>query len=91
MDTNIQKYLAFLKTVELKSFSKSAQALSYSQSGISRMVSDLEKEWNISLLERGKNGVTLTSDGLKILPYVKNVCEEYQKLQMQIDELNGLQ
>ena len=91
MDTNIQKYLAFLKTVELKSFSKSAQALSYSQSGISRMVSDLEKEWNISLLERGKNGVNLTSDGLKILPYVKNVYEEYQKLQMQIDELNGLQ
>lgn len=91
MDTNIQKYLAFLKTVELKSFSKSAKALSYSQSGISRMISDLEKEWNISLLERGKNGVNLTSDGLKILPYVKNVYEEYQKLQMQIDELNGLQ
>lgn len=91
MDTNIQKYLAFLKTVELKSFSKSAKALSYSQSGISRMINDLEKEWNISLLERSKNGVTLTSDGLKILPYVKNVCKEYQKLQMQIDELNGLQ
>ena len=36
----------------------------YSQSGISRMISDLEKEWNISLLERSKSGVELTSEGL---------------------------
>lgn len=36
-------------------------------------------------------GVRLTSDGLKILPYAKSVCEEYKKLQMQVDELNGLQ
>ena len=25
------------------------------------------------------------------LPYAKNVCIEYEKLQMQVDELNGLQ
>ena len=33
----------------------------------------------------------LTSDGLKLLPYAKSVCGEYQKLQMEVDELNGLQ
>lgn len=91
MDMNIQKYMAFIKTVEYDSFTKAAEALSYSQSGISRMINDLEKEWHVSLLERGRTGVRLTSDGLKILPYAKNVCEEYQKLQMQVDELNGLQ
>ena len=39
--------------------------LNYSQSGISRMIQDLEKEWNVSLLERGKQGIRLTSDGIK--------------------------
>lgn len=91
MDMNIQKYMAFIKTVEYGSFTKAAEALSYSQSGISRMINDLEKEWKVSLLERGHTGVRLTSDGLKILPHAKSVCEEYQKLQMQVDELIGLQ
>lgn len=88
---NIQKYMSFVKTVEYGSFTKAAEILNYSQSGISRMIADLEKEWNIVLLERGKGGVKLTSDGLKLLPYAKNLVAEYEKLQMQIDELNGLQ
>lgn len=64
MDTNIQKYMAFVKTIEYGSFTKTAEILNYSQSGISRMISDLEKEWNISLLERSKSGVELTLEGL---------------------------
>jgi len=91
MDTNIQKYMAFAKTVEYGSFTKAAEVLSYSQSGISRMINDLEKEWNVSLLERGRAGVRLTSDGLRLLPYTQSICNEYQKLLMQIDELSGLQ
>ncbi len=91
MDMNIQKYMALIKTVEYGSFTRAAEALSYSQSGISRMIHDLEKEWNVTLLERGRSGVRLTSDGVKLLPYAKNVCTEYLKLQMQVDELNGLQ
>ena len=91
MDMNIQKYMSFVKTIEYGSFSKAATVLNYSQSGISRMIADLEKEWNVVLLERGKGGVSLTSDGLKLLPYAKNLIIEYEKLQMQVDELNGLQ
>lgn len=88
---NIQKYMAFVKTVEYGSFTKAAEMLNYSQSGISRMIHDLEKEWQVVLLERGKSGVKLTSDGMKLLPYAKSVCVEYEKLQMEVDELNGLQ
>lgn len=90
MDMNLQKYLAFVETVECGSFTKAAEILNYSQSGISRMIHDLEKEWKVLLLERSRAGVRLTSDGLKLLPYAENVCREYEKLQMQVDELNGL-
>lgn len=91
MDMNIQKYMAFVKTVEYGSFTRAAEMLNYSQSGISRMIHDLEKEWKVILLERGKSGVRLTSDGMKLLPHAKSVCMEYEKLQMEVDELNGLQ
>ncbi|MDR1292966.1 MAG: LysR family transcriptional regulator [Clostridiales Family XIII bacterium] len=91
MDTNIQKYMAFIKTVEHRSFTKAAEILNYSQSGVSRMINDLEKEWSVSLLERSRTGVRLTSDGLMLLPYAQSVCDAFQKLQTQIDELKGLQ
>lgn len=91
MDTGIQKYLAFVKTVEMGSFTRAAAALSYSQSGISRMIKDLEQEWHVSLLERNRGGVRLTSDGMKLLPHAQRLCEEYRKLQMEVDELSGLQ
>lgn len=91
MDMNLLKYMAFIRTVEYGSFTKAAEMLNYSQSGISRMINDLEKEWKVVLLERSRAGVRLTSDGTKLLPYAKSLCNEYQKLQTQVDELNGLQ
>lgn len=91
MDTNILKVLAFIKTVESGSFTKSAQILNYSQSGISRMINDLEKEWQVSLLERSRAGVQLTSDGYQLLPYAQSLCNEYWQLQTKIEELKGLE
>ncbi len=91
MDMNLQKYFSFVKTVEYGSFTKAAAILNYTQSGISRMIADLEKEWGVILLERNKNRVKPTSDGMKLLPYVKNLCADFDKLKIQVDELNGLQ
>lgn len=88
---NIQKYFALVKAVEYGSFTKAAEVLNYTQSGISRMISDLEMEWDISLLERNKSGVTLTSDGLKIYPHIKRICNEQDLLLAQIDDLHNCQ
>ena len=74
MDTNLQKYQAFVAAVELGGFSKAAERLNYSQSGISRMVADLEKEWGIVLLERDRGVVHLTSEGMRILPFARELC-----------------
>ena len=88
---NIQKYMALVKTVECGSFTKAAVALNYTQSGISRMIKDLETEWNVSLLERSRLGVSLTSDGLKLLPQLKRICNEHELLRTQIEDLHGMQ
>ena len=53
MDMNLLKYRAFVATVEDGSFTRAAERLHYSQSGISRMIADLEREWNLTLLEKG--------------------------------------
>lgn len=57
MATNIQHYISFLTAVEYGSFTKAAEILKYTHSGISRSIQALESEWNVVLLERGKKGV----------------------------------
>ncbi len=42
VETNIQKMQVLLETVRAGSFTRAAERLSYSQSGVSRMVADLE-------------------------------------------------
>ncbi len=88
---NIQKYMAFVKAVEYGSFTRAAEALNYTQSGISRMINDLELEWDVSLFERGRAGISLTSDGIKLLPQLQRICNEHEILMTQIEELQNLQ
>ena len=90
MDANIQKYIAFVKTVECKSFTKAAEQLAYAQSSVSKMIADLENEWHLSLLERSRNGVELTSDGLKVLPYVRKIVDDFMQMQDSINEINEI-
>ncbi|WP_077597488.1 LysR family transcriptional regulator [Olsenella urininfantis] len=90
METSIQKCQAFLETVRCGSFTRAAEALRYSQSGVSRMVADLERDWGVVLLERGRAGVRLTEEGKSLLPFAEALCESSRRLQMQVDGLNGL-
>lgn len=91
MDNNLLKYLAFVKTVEKGSFTKAAQDLNYAQSSISKMVSDLEKEWGLTLLERSRNGICLTSAGEQILPLARTILNDFQALEGCVDQINGIQ
>ena len=68
-----------------------AEALHYTQSGVSRMINDLEAEWGLTLLARGKSGVSLTSDGLKLFPQVQRICNEHDLLMTQVDDLHDCQ
>lgn len=91
MDPNIQKYQAFVEVAESGSFTKAAEALSYSQSGVSHMISDLEKDWGLTLFERSRSGVALTSDGVSLLPRARALCEAYRALDERANEVRGLE
>ena len=50
VETNILKMQVLLETVRAGSFTRAAERLSYSQSGVSRMVGDLEADWGLRCL-----------------------------------------
>lgn len=41
--------------------------------------------------ERGRTGINLTSEGLKLLPQLKRICNEYEILMKQIGDLHNLE
>ena len=57
-----------LEVCETGSFSKAAEALNYTQSGISQMMAGLEEELGVQLFARINRGVTLTDNGTRLLP-----------------------
>lgn len=88
---SIQKYIAFIRVVELGSISKAAEDLGYTQSAVSRMIADLEASWGLSLLRRSRAGLTLSSDGIQLLPYIKELCKKYRDMQEKANALRGIE
>ena len=61
MDT--KKFEALLTSAQLGSFTKAAQELGVTQSGLTHMMNALEQELGFPLLERGHYGTHLTERG----------------------------
>ena len=87
---SLQKYVAFLKTVELGSISLAAEQMGYTQSAVSRMILDLEKEWGMELLHLSRAGIALSSVGEHLLPAIRSIVADCEELKFAVNELHGL-
>lgn len=87
----MQRYLALQKIVEMGSFSKAAEFLGYTQSGISQMIASLENELSIKLLNRSRNGATLTYEGKELYPYIEKTIYQYFAMQEKAKDIKGLE
>ena len=86
----LSKYDIFCKVVEYGGFTKAANAISYSQSAVSQTVKNLEQELDLTLLNRGKDGIHLTGDGEAIFPYIQGIANAEKALVRRQKELHGL-
>lgn len=87
----MNRYMALQKIVELGGFTKAAEALGYTQSAISQMISSLESELNIKLLNRSRTGVKLTIEGKDLYPFIERSVLQYQAMQERAKEIKGLE
>lgn len=88
---NLRKCIAFLRTVETGSITQAADELGYTQSAVSKMIADLESEWQVRLLTRSRSGIELTSEGVELLPTVRAIVKDCNDLGFAVSELHGLQ
>ena len=81
---------AFLAAAETGSFSKAAEALSYTPSGVNQLVTALEKELGFPVFRRNTKGVTLTENGEMLLPAVRELLRQEDRIFELSAEMNGL-
>lgn len=81
---------AFLAAAETGSFSKAAEALSYTPSGVNQLVTALEKELGFPVFRRNTKGVTLTENGELLLPTVREFLRQEDRIFELAAEMNGL-
>ena len=81
---------AFMYAADTGSFTKAAERLNYTPSGVSQLVGALENETGLTLLRRTRKGVTLTLDGEILLPAVREFLEKENRIYELAAEVKGL-
>lgn len=88
---SITKYQIFVHTAQCGSFTRAAEQLGFTQSGISHAIASLEDELGLQLMVRSRGGVSLTADGRDLLPYFEQMCAMQHKLEEKARDLQGLE
>ncbi|MCR4963520.1 MAG: LysR family transcriptional regulator [Firmicutes bacterium] len=86
----LNKYEAFIRTVELGSLSKAADDLGYTQSGVSHMIRSLEEELGFKILIRSRAGIRLTDAGEQIYPAICGMMDHHEQLKQIVYALRGM-
>ncbi|WP_195920028.1 LysR family transcriptional regulator [Collinsella aerofaciens] len=84
------RYQIVCMVVDRGSLKGAADEPGYTQSAVSQAVKALERELGTTLIERGKQGVTLTRDGKQYLPYLRQIVTAEAELEGKRQELLGL-
>jgi len=72
---------AFCLVIEMKSFSKAAEAKFMTQSAMSHLIKNLEDELGVKLLNRKGKTVIPTSAGRIFYEHAKQILDQYRKLE----------
>lgn len=87
---NLFQIEIFIKVVDIGNFTKAGELLGMTQSGISHNISSLESELGIILLNRGRNGISLTDSGERIIRNMRNILTEAESIKQETASILGI-
>jgi DNA-binding transcriptional LysR family regulator len=77
----IRHFVTFKKVIETGSFTQAAVHLGYTQSTVTSHIQALEEHLGAPLFDRMGRKVRLTDIGKKLLPYTKEILDNYRKIE----------
>ena len=81
-DINLKHLEYFIKVARLGSINKAAQMLYVSQSHLGKIIHDLEETVGAPLLNRSRQGVTLTPEGNEFLERSVRILKEMEEMHL---------
>lgn len=85
------KYKVFLSIVEKGSYSKVSEEFGYTQSGISKMMNSMENEIGFPLIIRNNKGTSITREGKRLLPMIRQIVQDNELIEAEFNNLKGLE
>lgn len=88
---DLVKYETFLSIIERGSYSKACEDLGYTLSGISKMMKSMEEEIGIPLIIRTNKGISVTPEGEKIAPYIRQLINDKEIIEEELALMKGVE
>ena len=87
----LAQFQVFVAVVDAGSFTEAAKALGMTQSSVSQAIASLEAELGVSLLTRGREGVSLTEIGARLINHVREVLNRTERMRQEAAASVGLE
>ena len=82
----IEQLEALAAVTRLGSIRRASEELHLSQPALSETLQNLERELNLTLLDRRRSGAKISAGGLELLPYITDVIEAVDRLRAAASE-----
>ncbi len=86
---DLKKWHVFLAVAKFGNFTKAGEELGYTQSGITQMMKNLEREVGFPLFHKTNHGISLTDESNSLLPSIRALLAADESLKQEISFLKG--
>lgn len=88
---SLSKFEVFVTVIESGSLTRAGEMLGLTQSAISHAIASLEREYGFSILTRGRSGISLTSNGERLLKYMREMLRKNEQMMQEVSAINGIE
>lgn len=88
---SLSKFEVLNAVIEQGSLTRAGESLGLTQSAVSHAIASLENELGFSLLSRGRTGISVTTNGERVLQHIREMLRWNERMKQEIADINGLE
>lgn len=87
MNVSLRQLRAFVMIADCRSFTKAGDELFLTQSSLSGLIKEMEKQLDVKLFDRTTRQIHLTDAGKRLLPHARRILDEVRLFDHQTQDL----
>lgn len=87
MNFSLRQLRAFVMVADCKSFTKASESLFLTQSSLSGLIKDMEKQLDVKLFDRTTRQLHLSESGERLLPFARRILDEVRLFDHEMSDM----